>query len=87
MLEWRKGNVGQQEVAGRAVEEAVGDRKRAPRGRVASTQDPELVEVPLQVHLQVSYFADTTRHRTPARRAVARRRPRPRPRECAEIAR
>ncbi len=45
MLEKRNGRRETQEVAGRALEGAVGDRKRTTRGRGVSAPDPELVEV------------------------------------------
>ncbi len=46
MLEKRNGRRKEtQEVAGRALEGAVGDRKRTTRGRGVSAPDPELVEV------------------------------------------
>jgi len=44
MLEEKKGREGTQEVAGRALEGAVGDRKRTTGGRVGTAPDPELVE-------------------------------------------
>ncbi len=45
MLEKRNGRRETQEVAGRALEGAVGERKRTTRGRGVSAPDPELVEV------------------------------------------
>jgi hypothetical protein len=42
----RKNGTGRQEVVGRPLEGAVGDRKRPTDGRVAMGPDPELVERP-----------------------------------------
>lgn len=45
MLEWKKnGREESQEVGGRPLEGAVGDRKRTTAGRGGSAPDPELVE-------------------------------------------
>ena len=44
MVEQKKGRQGIQEVAGRSLEGAVGDRKRTTGGRVGTAPDPELVE-------------------------------------------
>jgi hypothetical protein len=57
----RNGRVGGEEVAGRPVEGAVGDRKRAPRGRVASAPDPELVERPRRRKFTAAYKLDVLR--------------------------
>jgi len=63
MLEWkrRNGSVGEEEVAGRPVKGAVGDRKRAPRGRVASAPDPELVERPRRRRFTAAYKLEVLR--------------------------
>ncbi|MBM4049019.1 MAG: transposase [Planctomycetes bacterium] len=54
MLEWkRNGTGGHQEVAGRPVEGAVGDRKRAAGERVGP--DPELVEHPRRRTFTAAY--------------------------------
>ena len=42
----RRTGAGRQEVVGRPMEGAVGDRKRTTDGRVATAPDPELVERP-----------------------------------------
>ena len=42
----RKNGTGRQEVVGRPLEGAVGDRKRPTDGHVATAPDPELVERP-----------------------------------------
>jgi hypothetical protein len=55
------GRVRGEEVAGRPVEGAVGDRKRAPRGRVASVPDPELVERPRRRKFTAAYKLDVLR--------------------------
>jgi len=44
MLEQKNGRGAIEEVAGRALEGAVGDRKRTTHGRGVSAPDPELVE-------------------------------------------
>ena len=46
MVEWKKNGAKDQEVVGRPVEGAVGDRKRTADGRAKSAPDPELVERP-----------------------------------------
>jgi transposase len=46
MVEWKKNGVKDQEVVGRPVEGAVGDRKRTADGRADAAPDPELVERP-----------------------------------------
>jgi len=60
MLEWkRNGTGGEQEVAGRPVEGAVGDRKRAAGKRVAP--DPELVERPRRRTFTAAYKLEVLR--------------------------
>ena len=46
MVEWKRNGAKDQEVVGRPVEGAVGDRKRTADGRAKSAPDPELVERP-----------------------------------------
>lgn len=53
MLEWKRNGTGGQEVTGRPLEGAVGDRKRAAGGRVGP--DPELVEGPRRRTFTAAY--------------------------------
>jgi len=56
MLEWKKnGREESQEVAGRPLEGAVGDRKRTTGGRGGSAPDPELVEGPRRRRFTAEY--------------------------------
>jgi len=60
MLEWKRNATGgEQEVAGRPVEEAVGDRKRAAGNRVGP--DPELVERPRRRTFTAGYKLEVLR--------------------------
>ncbi len=55
MLEKRNGRGATQEVAGRPLEGAVGDRKRTTGGRGGSAPDPELVEGPRRRRFTAEY--------------------------------
>ena len=59
MLEWTRNGRGTSEVAGRAVEGAVGDRSRAPRG--PASPDPELVERPRRRTYTAAYKLEVLR--------------------------
>ena len=51
----RRTGAGRQEVVGRPLEGAVGDRKRTTDGRVATGPDPELVERPRRRSFTAKY--------------------------------
>ena len=55
MFEKRNGRGATQEVAGRALEGAVGDRKRTTAGRGGPPPDPELVEGPRRRRFTAEY--------------------------------
>jgi transposase-like protein len=57
----RNGSVREQEVAGRPVEGAVGERKRAASGRMASAPDPEFVERPRRRRFTAAYKLEVLR--------------------------
>ena len=59
MLEWKRNGAGGQEVAGRPVEGAVGDRKRAAGER--NSRDPELVERPRRRTFTAAYKLEVLR--------------------------
>ena len=55
MLELRKNGVGEQELVGRPVEGAGGDRRRTSDERAAQVPDPELVERPRRRKFTAQY--------------------------------
>ena len=55
MLELRKNGVGEQELVGRPVEGAEGDRRRTCEERAAQVPDPELVERPRRRKFTAQY--------------------------------
>lgn len=59
MLEWKRNGAGGQEVTGRPVEGAVGDRKRAAGERIG--RDPELVERPRRRTFTAAYKLEVLR--------------------------
>ncbi len=59
MLEWKRNGPGEQEVSGRPLKGAVGDRKRAAGERVGP--DPELVERPRRRRFTAAYKPEVLR--------------------------
>ena len=57
----RNGKQAEKGVVGRPVEGAVGDRKRAPHGRVGTDPDPELVERPRRRRFTAAYKLEILR--------------------------
>ncbi len=59
MLDWKRNGPGEQEVSGRPLKGAVGDRKRAAGERVGP--DPELVERPRRRRFTAAYKLEVLR--------------------------